>query len=151
NGNILLISTIFVDMCLFCSMIARMLQSAWIKTIVALTLIILLIIGCNTATPIPFATATLANDNPTSGAILRETQIARATQDAESTANAQATLDESATQAAERATQTEQARLDATATVVAQATRDAILATQATWPKLVRDSFSDNHLKWPIG
>src|SRR5215468_611501 len=97
----------------------------------AIFFVFILIIACGTVTPIPSATPTLANDNPTSGAILRETQIARATQNAESTANAQATLDEASTQAAERATKTEQARIDATATVVAQATRDAILAAQA--------------------
>ena len=110
----------------------------------------LLIIACNSVTPIPSATPTSA-DNPTAGAIARDTQIAKATQAAESTADAQATLDESATQAADRATQTEQASLNATATIVAQATREAVLAAQVNWHNLLHDSFIDNHLDWPIG
>jgi len=124
--------------------------SAWIKAPTALVLIMLLIIACNSVTPIPTITPTSA-DNPTAGAIARMTQIAKATQDAESTADAQATLDESATQIADRATQTEQAYFDATATLVAQATREAILAAQAAWPNRLSDSFEDNHLDWPLG
>ena len=77
--------------------------SAWIKALTAFMLFTLLIIACNSVTPIPSATPTSA-DNPTAGAIARDTQIAKATQAAESTADAQATLDESATQAADRAT-----------------------------------------------
>lgn len=145
--------SIYPQAFLFCSMIAHMLQPIpSIKTLSALTLIVLMIIACNTATPLPSATATLASDNPTAGAIARATKIAQATQHAESTADAQATLDEAAAQTAERATQTEQARLiDTTATVAAQATREAILAVQATWPNRWRDTFANNQFAWPLG
>jgi len=120
------------------------------KAFALIVLIILLINGCGPSALIPSPTPT-SEDNPTAGAMQRATNIAQATQEVEATADAQATLDQAATQATERAAQTEQARADATATVVALATREAILAAQAAWPNLLRDTFEDNHLNWPVG
>ncbi|MCB9133979.1 MAG: hypothetical protein H6636_01035, partial [Anaerolineales bacterium] len=117
-----------------------------------LTLMIFIMIGCNTTNSTPASSATpTPEDNPTAGAIIRATRIVQATQSAKATANAQATLNASATQLAFQATQTQQANLYATATVVAQATREALLNEQAGWPNLLLDSFEDNHLDWPLG
>ena len=121
-----------------------------IKLLTTLACITLLIIGCGTATAVPSAIPTSA-DNPTAGAIVRATRIVQATENARSTEQAQATLDASATQAADRAMQTEQAHRDATATAITLATREAILAAQAAWPNRLQESFEDNQLNWPIG
>ncbi len=85
------------------------------------------------------------DDNPTTGA------IARSTRQAQATVTRQAMLNGEATQVAMQATQTAEAHAAAAATVVARATAQAIIAAQADWPSLIRESFVDNQLGWPLG
>ncbi len=75
----------------------------------------------------------------------------RSTRQAQATVTRQVQLNDEATQAAATATHIAEDRANATATVVAQATAQAIVATQADWPLLIDESFTDNRLGWPLG
>jgi hypothetical protein len=92
-------------------------------------------------TPVPTSTLSAAQADATEGAIEQVTRRAQATRDSQSTATSQ------------EATQTARARYfqEATATAGAQATAQAVIATQATWPALIIETFKDNHLGWPVG
>ena len=113
------------------------------RVLAGLALMLIFISGCSSA-PVPTSiphTSTphfAPDDNPTTGA------MARSTRQAQATVTRQAMLNEEATQTAE-------AQVDATATVVARATAQAIVAAKADWPSLIRESFSDNQLGWPLG
>jgi hypothetical protein len=119
-------------------------------------LVLLVLLGCSPAaqpsetieaSPAP----TSAADNPTTGAIVRSTREAQQTQDRQATATELAARAATATaEAADLATQIAEARANATATIVARYTAAAIATVQPTWPNLLRESFADNHLAWPV-
>jgi hypothetical protein len=99
-------------------------------------------------TPAPAPALSAAQIDATAGAVARATRQAQDTADARAAATAQAIRDATATAGAEA---TAQARLDATATAQAQAIADAMIATQASWPSAITETFTDNHLGWPVG
>lgn len=125
------------------------------KVGIAWVLTLFLVIGCSSLFPASMPIASNATptseDNPTAGAIVRSTNQARATLNSQSTATKQAALDATATQVAQNATQTAEAKASATAEAIARATSVAIAKTQIVLPELLRDSFKDNHLGWPVG
>ena len=101
-----------------------------------------------TTPPTPAPTLSAAQIDATAGAVARATRQAQDTADARAAATAQAIRVSTATAGAEA---TVQARLDATATAQAQAIADAMIARQASWPAVITETFSDNHLGWPVG
>ncbi|CAG0936408.1 hypothetical protein TFLX_05281 [Thermoflexales bacterium] len=123
--------------------------STFRRTLLGLLLLLLFVSGCGAdlaSDPVPHTTPSLIPaDDPTTGAIVRSTRQAQAT------VTRQAQMSEEATQAAVQATQTAEAQAEATATVAARATAQAIVAAKADWPSLIRESFVDNQLGWPLG
>jgi hypothetical protein len=117
-----------------------------------IVLLLLVSVGC---TPAPSAvphTATPSlptDDNPTAGAVVRRTRQAQATATQQAVSD-EATL-QAATEAAMQATQVAEAHAHATATISTRATVQAIVAEKAAWPLLLHETFTDNHLGWPMG
>jgi hypothetical protein len=126
------------------------------RILVGLALLVLAGVSCSStldpaSSPHTATPGAAAEDNPTSGAIVRGTRQARATLEGQATATWQAQLDEIATQVAVDATQTAEAHANATATVAARATAQAIVAAKANWPLVISESFTANQLGWPLG
>ncbi len=96
------------------------------------------------APPVAEAAPTLSAQeaDATQGAVARSTRVAEATEEAEAAGTQMAREAETTAEAeAEAAT--------ATAQVEARATARAVIAAQAGWPVVLRDTFADNRLGWP--
>jgi hypothetical protein len=125
------------------------------RRLVGWGLILNLTLGCSSSflvpATVPSGLTPTSGDNLTAGAIARSTRQAQATLDSQSTATKQAELDAATAQAAENATQTAQAEASAAAAIIVRATSQAIVSAKVAWPSLLRESFKDNRLGWPVG
>jgi hypothetical protein len=92
-------------------------------------------------TPPPKRMLSSAQADATEGAILQATRRAQATLDAQALA----------TQSEATARAVSNAQVEATETAVTKATAQAIAATQAPWPVLINETFTNNTLGWTLG
>jgi hypothetical protein len=124
------------------------------RTSLVLTFILVGSVSCDSATNPPNLTPTLSAgqiEDATAGAMGLSTSLARLTQASAATGTAEVVQSTQVVQTAEAGTATVEAQTAGTATVVAKATAQAVLDAKFGWPTLIKESFTDNQLGWPIG
>jgi len=122
----------------------------------ALVLALVLIgsVSCGSGRNPPNLPPTLSagqSEDATAGAMGLSTSLARLTQASAATGTAEVVQSTQVVQTAEAGTATVEAQAAGTATVVAKATAQAVLDAKFGWPTLIKDTFADNQLGWPMG